>query len=303
MTKPNKTQQLLLILNSITKTGNISVTADSLFLAQPNVSKIIRNAEANLRVQLIDRSSRPLKLTSAGNYYVEQMQSIESQSQTMLANLSHFSNVQQQRLVIGVTQSLGNVILPRLLPGFHQAHPEIELVLEEYTTEIGEQALANHQVDVYFGVAPTAHPAIVINQIFTEGCSLILSTNDVMEGDGLMRATDLLRHRELIVEDDTSGFQRLVNSYLAKNNIHPWRTFTTANLLTASLLASKGLAPAIVPNSVVNHAAFIDSVSAISLDPQDITLTVTSQHLKNSSNVSVIKLLLDYAQQNLSHTV
>ena len=51
--------------------GGISGAAEKLGISQPTFSKYLKKIEGELGVELFDRSSLPIKLTRAGEYFVE----------------------------------------------------------------------------------------------------------------------------------------------------------------------------------------------------------------------------------------
>lgn len=294
MTTMNQNQQLLHILSSLQTTGSISDTANAMYLTQPNVSKQLKRFENELGVRLVDRRTHPLSLTAAGNYYLNQMGVLMNEVDRVVTNLQAFKTDTHTTLRLGVTQSLGSILLPNLLPAFHRLHPEVTLELHELAPEQGEQALTSNQLDIYFGVAPTPQPEITHIPLYSEGCTLIMSKNaveNIGSKDVSAHLEDILfnfARQEIIVERGDSGFQRIISGYLAAHNIHPWRTFATANLITAERLAAKGMGAAIVPNSLVESAKLTTDVAAIPLPINELNLSVVAQINKQATANTVI---------------
>lgn len=51
--------------------GSFSKAAENLYLTQPALSIAIQKIEASMGMPLFDRSKRPLKLTQAGEIYIQ----------------------------------------------------------------------------------------------------------------------------------------------------------------------------------------------------------------------------------------
>ena len=51
---------------TVLKEGSITAGAKKLFVSQPSLSQMIKNAEANLGAPIFDRSTDPITLTAAG---------------------------------------------------------------------------------------------------------------------------------------------------------------------------------------------------------------------------------------------
>ncbi len=62
---------LLFFLQSIQETGSISETARQLYVTQPYVSRIIKEAEKKYDVTLLVREHHPITLTIAGRKLLE----------------------------------------------------------------------------------------------------------------------------------------------------------------------------------------------------------------------------------------
>ena len=55
----------------IDKRGSISQTAKEIYIAQPNLSKAIKNLENEFQIQIFDRSSKGVKATREGQTFLE----------------------------------------------------------------------------------------------------------------------------------------------------------------------------------------------------------------------------------------
>lgn len=97
--------------------GSLGKAAQYLYTSQPNVSKVIREMEAELKTPLFERTTRGLRLTGAGQSIYEYAQNI-SQDMQLLTRASR--QVPEEKLCIS---SYHSHILARLLAAFCKAHP------------------------------------------------------------------------------------------------------------------------------------------------------------------------------------
>lgn len=63
----------------VAKAGSVSKAADALFIAQPNLSRAIRELEADLGISIFDRSSKGMALTAEGEDFIRYARKILSQ--------------------------------------------------------------------------------------------------------------------------------------------------------------------------------------------------------------------------------
>ena len=60
----------------LAKTGNFTRTSQQLYITQPTLSKSISSLEDELKVRLIDRTTRNVKLTPAGECFLQSCEKI-----------------------------------------------------------------------------------------------------------------------------------------------------------------------------------------------------------------------------------
>ena len=63
----------------VAKFGSLNKASESLLIAQPNLSRSIKELEADLGITIFDRSSRGMTLTSEGEEFIELSKGILSQ--------------------------------------------------------------------------------------------------------------------------------------------------------------------------------------------------------------------------------
>lgn len=133
---------------TVAATGSFSAAADELYISQSSLSKQIIALEKELGVLLFDRSKRQIALTPAGATFVEHARAIDATYRALLADLSRFKAAPTLRIVaIPVIAQYG---LTDYVACFRNAHPDIDLVLEEREASAILPALDNHQFDLAF---------------------------------------------------------------------------------------------------------------------------------------------------------
>jgi len=106
--------------------------ANKLIIAQPSLSIFISKLEHRLGRELFDRSVTPLRLTPAGEEYVQMAQrvlALEMQTERRLQNMG--DEQEYGRIVVGATAHRGQSILPRAVKQFRNKHPKYEITLRE----------------------------------------------------------------------------------------------------------------------------------------------------------------------------
>jgi DNA-binding transcriptional LysR family regulator len=88
----------LRIFNTVAESGSMSATARECELTQSAVSQIVRQLEKRLGAELIDRSSRPLRLTAAGRVVQRYAGRMREEAERMVAAIHASGVVPELRL-------------------------------------------------------------------------------------------------------------------------------------------------------------------------------------------------------------
>ena len=119
---------LLRLFRTVAEEGSFSRAAQKLLRTQPAVSLALKRLEADLGVQLIDRSSRTLVLTDAGRLtldYAKRFDGLESQLRRALTELR---GLNLGKLTIGANESTALYLLEHL-EAFRRRHSRIDVEL------------------------------------------------------------------------------------------------------------------------------------------------------------------------------
>lgn len=152
--------RLLRYFAAVAEEGNFNRAADRLHIAQPPLSRAIQQLEANVGAPLLDRSSRPLRLTDVGRLLYEQALQLLARMEDVETMVKTAATSQQRRLVIGFVASTIYARLPELIREFRKVAENVELVMVENTTLEQIAALKDGRIDVGFGRIRFEDPSV-----------------------------------------------------------------------------------------------------------------------------------------------
>ena len=141
-------------LVTVVRMGSVTRAAKALQMAQPPLSRQIHQLEEELGVVLLERGTRPLRLTDAGQFFYEHALSLLDRVEAVLMmtrRVGQFAHGQQGRFGIGFVGSILYGPLPTMVRRFHAAHPDLQVDLLELTSLQQVSALKEGQIDVGFG--------------------------------------------------------------------------------------------------------------------------------------------------------
>jgi DNA-binding transcriptional LysR family regulator len=238
----------------LTEELNFSRAAERLHVAQPALSQQIRALEERLGAQLVDRGSRPLRLTEAGSYLsTEARQILKSCEQAALG--THDIGIGRRGwLSIGFTRSAMYSVLPPALKAFHEAYPQVELKLMEMLTEEQADALHDARIHVGIGRQASAIAGCSMRALLREPVMVVLAPEHACAARGAVRIADL-EDSPLILYPKHPGaqFSRFIQSLYRDAGITPLVAHQAYEIQTAIALVAAGLGVSFVGESVARH--------------------------------------------------
>ena len=126
---------------------SITKAAEELSVTQPTISMAIRDLEIEFGISLFSRKGNQLILTQEGESFYEKATYILQYCNELQADYSSMSRVKPP-LRIGIPPMLSTVFFPELLTAFHEKHPEIAVVLEEYGSVRACDLVQNDTLDL-----------------------------------------------------------------------------------------------------------------------------------------------------------
>lgn len=122
--------------------------ARKLYISQPALSADIRRLEQELDVRLLERSSKAVTLTNAGQVLLREAKRLLQQAEEARHLTLMSARGVVGRLRIGFINSLIHRGLPEALERFQADHPSIEVTLSEMNTAEQVDALLRNQLDM-----------------------------------------------------------------------------------------------------------------------------------------------------------
>lgn len=149
-------RQFLAVANA----RSFSRAAETLNIAQPPLSRTIRQLEEEIGGALFDRTARPLAMTPLGQLLHEQARQILDRMGDMHDMMKAAAVTERRRFTIGFVASTIYARLPELIRAFRKRAPDVELTLVESSTLEQLAALKDGRIDVGFGRIRFEDPAI-----------------------------------------------------------------------------------------------------------------------------------------------
>lgn len=130
---------------------NFTRAAERLNIAQPPLSRQVRQLEEELGVDLFDREARPIRLTEAGRLLYEQAVQVLAGVDRIREVLRDQAGKGRKRFVIGFVGSTLYGLLPEVIRRFRECATRSDVSVVELSTIEQIAALKDGRIDAGFG--------------------------------------------------------------------------------------------------------------------------------------------------------
>jgi LysR family hydrogen peroxide-inducible transcriptional activator len=180
---------------------HFATAATKCCVTQPTLSMQLQKIEAELGVQLFDRSKVPVVPTAEGVEIIQQ-------ARVILKEVERLSEVTHERrgelvgeLRLGILPTIAPYLLPLFLKSFLQTYPGIRLKVTELTTEVLVDRLNKNLLDAGLVVTPLNDPRIFEQPLFYEAFVVYVSPAEAAYRKRYVLAEDIdVRHLWLLEE-------------------------------------------------------------------------------------------------------
>ena len=186
--------------------------AEQLFLTQPAVTLQIKALEDDLGVRLFERAPKGVSLTPQGSLllrYAREAADLVAEAEKELASKD---GQMSGEFAIGVSTTIAQYVLPRLIGAFLAEHPRVQLSLHSGNTEEIVQLLLGGKAAIGLIEGPARHREVRTEPFMEDELVLIAPADfafDRLTRDQLLSATLLMR-------EQGSGSRRVVEMALEK---------------------------------------------------------------------------------------
>ena len=225
--------------------------AERLGIAQATLSQQIAALEAEVGVQLLSRDNRNVRLTPAGETFLDEARGIVAQVDAATAKARQVARGDVGVLNVGAASAALLELVPLVVERLAQSHPALEVRVAEHSSMVQESMLIAGEIDVGL-----LHPPLVAAQlrseiILTEPMVLALWEAHPLATKQTVAIRDLAGARMLLPERQAGPFlfDRLAEAFRTAGIALEGECGPCAPQTVLSLVAAKrGLA--IVPGTL-----------------------------------------------------
>src|SRR5213596_3208013 len=162
-------------------------------IAQPALSQQIRRLEEQVGLALVERTTRSVALTEAGELLVARARRILNELDAARAELEALTGVQTGHVTVGVLHTMGPIDVSLALALFRERHPGVELTVREQSSEELAEMLRVDELDLAFlSVTERVEShGLGLHQLLSEELVVLLPLGHALSGRTQVRMAEL----------------------------------------------------------------------------------------------------------------
>src|ERR1700674_4800758 len=146
--------RIMRYVDEVARTGAIRKAADHLNVTASAVNRRIMDLEEELGAQLFERRPRGVRLTAAGEVFVNYLREQDGDVERMKSQIEDLKGLRRGTVRIACSQALALDFLPREVGDFRKRHPLVSFDVKVFDHERAMSALADYEVDLVLVFRP-----------------------------------------------------------------------------------------------------------------------------------------------------
>jgi DNA-binding transcriptional LysR family regulator len=260
------------IFYTVARLQSFTRAAQALNMTQPTVSQQVAALEASLNVDLLERSTRHLRLTEAGEVLYRYTEQLITLSTEALDAVRTAAGVAGQTLKLGVGHTLATYLLPGTLRRYRSQYPEDRVRLSVGNTGELLELLASGAIDVALVGSPAEHAEIITEPFMRDRLVVIVGSDDLW-ADREAAALDNLRERLLLTREPGSALYRTIAQLMGESYLTGESVMLLGETEAIKRSVELGLGVALIQGIAIEREVESGTLKALALVEADDSRT------------------------------
>jgi DNA-binding transcriptional LysR family regulator len=192
---------------------SFSLAAEDLHITQPAASQQVRSLERELNATLLDRSSRRIAPTDAGQVLYRYAREILALHELACTEILDLQELVSGHVVIGASTGPGEHVLPDLLTRFRTQYPGVRVSLSVDDTQKVIERVVSREFEFGAVGATTHQPDLTVEPLVRDEVVLVCNPSHPWASRPSV-TLDELEREPLIVQQEGAGIRAVVEGHL-----------------------------------------------------------------------------------------
>lgn len=292
---------------------SFSRAAQKLFISQPALSAKVKRVEERVGAPLFDRSTSPIQLTPAGEFYIRAVERVMLAEEELRSQLNLLAQRRAGSVSVGGSAYFCSYVLPQLAAAFRRRFPSCTVSLLEGNTGELTQCLQTGVVDFVLDVDTldpgqfTAHvwgreelvlavpAALEANRRLEEGR---MTFEQARQGLGGRRVgLEEFREEEFLLLKQGNDIYRRALSMCREAGFKPRVRMYLDQMLTSYHVAASGQGIAFIRPSVLLHVKPTQQLYFYQLNSPEVERDIYLYHKKDAPLAPIALEFLNFVKE------
>ena len=288
--------RLLHTFAAVAELRHFARAADRCNLSQPAVSHQIRLLEEELGARLLNRDGRRVSLTVAGELFLEDARRILAAVDRAREHVQGISSGTLGRVRLGASDTVGLYMVPGILDGYRQSHPEFGLQFTIASElELMERVAAN-DLDMAVTTGRPVLGELRGRRVGRDELAVVAPAGSPVAKARAVKAADL-RDERWVLREEGADSRRQLDAWFRRHRVTPSHAMTLQGPDAVKRAVIAGLGIAMLSRRAVadelRAGRLRDVPLAAPLPPRDVLVVDHPQKHHGAACQAMLRLLAE----------
>ena len=291
------TVKQLRYLIELEKHAHFGKAAEACFVSQSAFSVAIRELESTLGAQLFDRTNRRVTITAMGQEIVVQARLVIRDLEALMDMARVSSEPLSGKLRLGIIPTISPFLLPKILPKLRSHFPQLQLFLQEDTTQRVYERLMSGELDLILIAFPYELRNVEKMKLFNDQFLLAYKT-DSQFIDTQKVTVDHLQSESILLLEDGHCLRDHALSACKIRNLNKVSHFAASSLLTLIEMVEADLGVTYLPEMAKDSPMLKNTNIKTQAMPKNSHREIGLIWRKGSARGKEFKMLGEFIKKN-----
>jgi LysR family hca operon transcriptional activator len=238
---------------AVAEEKSITVAAERrLRTAQPSLSRQLRELEAEVGAELMNRSARGIELTAAGKVFLDHARLALAQVEAAAAAARRAAHPEERTLALGFLTGCEPEWLPAVMHVLREELPKIEVTISSKHSPQLADGLATGKLDAAFLRPEERYPDLVYKVLLREPLIVVLPSDHRLAAREAISPQDLAGETFIGMADQAPVLRSIIEDYIRRSGIDLKPTHRVEYLSMAISLVASTRGVALLPDYARN---------------------------------------------------
>ncbi|ENI1211186.1 TPA: LysR family transcriptional regulator [Enterobacter hormaechei subsp. steigerwaltii] len=214
----NYSLRQLRVFVTVAQARSFSRAGEMIGLSQSAVSHSVKELETQTGVKLLDRTTREVVLTEAGQQLAMRLQRLLDELNSTLRDVGRLGQQLSGTVRVAASQTISAHLIPQCIAESNHRYPDIDFVLHDRPQQWVLESIRQGDVDFGIVIDPGAVSDLECDVVLSEPFLLLCRDDDPLASLPHV-AWQALQGANLVLQDYASGSRPLIDAALAAQGV------------------------------------------------------------------------------------